>query len=184
MRKILDYIVETFGFVDFTEYTRSLIHKDFSLLFITFSTAASITASKIELHLGVKPVLIGAIILLLLWELGSGLFLSMHKEKENFLSKKFGRFSLKVFFWISMFYIIYSFRSQFNGTNIAAFELFDWIHTAALIYMFLEYLVSVDENMAKITGKKDTFLSITIKKLKSFIEVGEVKSKNRGDENN
>ena len=171
MRKLLDYIVETFGFIDFSEYTRSLIHRDFSLLFISLSAALSIIASKIEVHLGVKPVLIGAIVLLLLWELGSGLVVSMHKGKESFLSKKFGRFSLKVFFWISMFYIIYSFRSQFDGTNTAAFELFDWLHTAALVYMFLEYLVSVDENMAKITGKQDTFLQIVIKKLKSFIEV-------------
>lgn len=184
MRKILDYIVDTFGFADFSDYTKSLIHKDFSLLFITFSATLSLIAAKIEIHLGVKPVLIGAIVLLLLWEFVSGLIASMYKEKEKFSSKKFGRFSLKVFFWISMFYIIFSFRSQFENTNVVAFELFDWIHTAALIYMFLEYLLSVDENMAKITGKRDTFLSIVIRKLKSFVEVESVENKIKNDENN
>lgn len=168
VKKVLDYVVETFGFDNFNEYVHSLFHRDATVVFLISSTLISSITLWIEKSLGIKPVLIGAIILLLIWELFSGL-IKMKKSKEEFSSNRFGRFSLKAFFWISLFYIVYSFRSQFDGTNIIAFELFDWIHTAALVYMFLEYLISVDENMAKITNKENTFLQLVIKKVKSFL---------------
>jgi len=170
VKKVLDYVVETFGFDNFNEYAHSLFHRDMTALFIISSTLLSSIALWVQRSLGIKPVLIGAIILLLIWELASG-FLKMRKNKEEFSSNRFGRFALKAFFWISFFYIIYSFRSQFDGTSVIAFELFDWIHTAALVYMFLEYLISVDENMAIITNKPDTFLLLVIKKLKSFLSI-------------
>lgn len=169
IKKTLDYVVETFGFSNWSEYTNSLIHKDLVAMFMFNSSLVASVTMVIQEYFGIKPVLIGAILALLVWELGSGL-IHMHKSKEQFTSDKFGRFALKAFFWVSFLYIIYSFRSQFEGTNIIAFEMFDWIHTGALVYMFSEYLVSVDENMAKITKRESTFLKIVINKIKSFIE--------------
>lgn len=168
--KILTYIVETFGFKDWSDYTNSIIHYKEAGIFLSSSLIVSTFNAAIRDYLGLKPVLVCAVILLLLLELGTGL-MSISKKKEKFQSKKFSRFALKAFMWIAFIYILYSFREQFIDTNKAAFELFDWAHTGLLCYMCLEYLISVDENVAVITGKPNTFLQMVIKKLKSFLNI-------------
>lgn len=169
--KVLNYIVETFGFTDWADYANSAFHGKQMGLFLSGSLMVSTLNAAIRDYLGLKPVLVCAIILLLVLELATGLMTIKRKEGEKFESKKFSRFSLKAFMWSAWIFIAYSFRDQFIDTNLAAFELFDWIHTGLLVYMFLEYLISVDENVAKITGKPNTFLTIVITKLKSFLNI-------------
>jgi len=170
MNRALTYIVETFGFADWTDYTTSAFHSKQIGLFVASSMVISTINAAVQEYLGLKPALVCAILVLLLTELLTGLA-SIQKRKQVFQSKKFSRFALKAFMWVVFIYIIRQFREQFIDTNLAAFELFDWAHTGCLTYMCLEYLISVDENVATITGKPNTFLRILTRKMKTFLNI-------------
>ena len=174
MKKALDHIVETFGFINWGDYLSSAFHSKFMGVFLSCSVAMSTMSRLIVDYMGLKPVLVSAVILLLLLELFTGLIAKQKNENpadREFTSKKFSRFTLKAFMWSVWIYIAWSFRSQFIDTNIAAYELFDWIHTTLLVYMFFEYLVSVDENVAKIKGEPNTLLRLIIEKIRTHLNI-------------
>lgn len=174
MSKILDYIVDTFGYANWSEFVHSAFHHKVMGLVLSSSMIVSTINAAIQEYFGLKPFLVSGVIVLLLTELYTGLKARKKKEKvedREFSSKKLSRWSLKAFMWSAWIYITWSFRDQFIDTNVAAYELFDWIHTGLLVYMFLEYLISIDENVARITGKPNTFLQIVIGKLKSFLGI-------------
>lgn len=174
MKKALDHIADTFGFLNWEDYLSSAFHVKFTGMFLTGSLMISTVNAAIHKFLGLKPFLVCGVIMLLTLELVTGLVAKQKNEKaedREFTSKKFSRFSLKAFMWTAWIFIVWSFRDQFIDTNVAAYELFDWIHTTLLIYMFFEYLVSVDENVAKYKGKPNTLLRLIINKIKTFLNI-------------
>lgn len=174
MKRTLNHIVDTFGFLSWEDYVSSAFHVKLTGMFLTCSAILSTFNSILDKYFGLKPFLVCGVIMLLALELITGLLAKQKNEKAEdraFSSKKFSRFSLKAFMWSAWIFIVWSFRDQFATTNVAAYELFDWVHTTLLVYMFFEYLVSVDENMAKIKGKPNTLLRLIINKIKTFLNI-------------
>ncbi len=50
-------------------------------------------------------------------------------------------------------HVINTFKVEFLEKNIAVSELFEWLHSSILIYICIEYIISINENINRINGK-------------------------------
>ena len=112
-----------------------------------------------------------AFAILALAELITGLYASVIVRKEKLQSGKMGRFTFKLAMIFIVIYVINTFMKQFQNQSPALHTLFDWMYTGVFAYSALEYLVSVLENVAVITGKESSTLIVAIKeKLNSLLK--------------
>lgn len=155
MKKLLNLITTNFGFNDFSDFVTSFIHS--RLLWISLPLAA--LGSFAEQYLGLQIVTLLAFGILLLTELITGLIASKVKGKK-IESRKFARFGLKFGVWMIIFFILNSFRVQYEESSKFAYYFYDWLHTFILGYVNLEYLISVIENLGTITGNDNTAATI------------------------
>jgi hypothetical protein len=91
-------------------------------------------------------------------------------------SKRFSRFGLKLMVWVSLIFIINALKLEYKSktdiTGLMANALFSWLHSALYIYINLEYLISILENLEVISGNDaaTSKLSLIKKKLSTFID--------------
>jgi PAS domain S-box-containing protein len=104
-------------------------------------------------------------------ELVTGLAASK-KKGIKIESRKFGRFGLKLTVWLGLFFIINSLRVQYKGTSEFVYGIYEWLHDGLMIYVSLEYLISVIENLGTLTGKRDSGLINAIKKKVGMVDDG------------
>ena len=77
---------------------------------------------------------------------------------------------------ISLIFIINSLKLEYKGktdiTGLMAHALFSWLHSGLYVYINLEYLISVLENLEVITGSDSATskLSLIKKKLSTLID--------------
>jgi hypothetical protein len=181
IRNFFNYVVSNFGFEDISDFSNSLLHTKLLTLTIPFAGLSAIA----ETYFGLQSLTIFAFVLLVTLELITGLT-AAKVSKTKIESKKFGRFGLKIFVWISLLFIINSFRLEFKThedmMGNLAFGLLNWLHGTLFIYVCLEYLISVLENMGTISGKDNKGIIDNIRiKLKSFM--GNGKNKKEDNEN-
>lgn len=170
MRKIINYVVENFGFDNITDFTKSIVHTKLLALTIPIAGISSI----IESIFGLQSLTILSFTLLVTLELITGLIASKVK-KIKIESKKFGRFGLKVFVWLSLIFILNTLKIEYttheDTFGSIAEGLFNWLHGTLFIYVCLEYLISVLENLGEISGKNTEGIIKKIKrKFKSFYD--------------
>lgn len=158
INNILNLIVSNFGFKNYNDFLNSMIH--FNLLKITIPIA--LISTMIENAFGLNFITIIAFILLLLVELTTGI-LASNKRGIKIESKKFGRFGFKLFVWLSIFFIVNALKNQYLD-NRPIYELYEWMHDGLVIYVSIEYLISILENFSYITGVKNKGLVYSIKK--------------------
>jgi hypothetical protein len=120
--------------------------------------------------MGVKIQTLAAICVALLAELVSGIYASI-KRGEHIRSGKFGRFVVKAFVWLLSIFIVNAFCKEFSqdATSLAA-PVMVWVRSAFLMTCFLEYMISINENMESITGKKSFFIKLFTDKIKGLIK--------------
>ncbi|MFC4262467.1 phage holin family protein [Ferruginibacter yonginensis] len=119
--------------------------------------------------MGVKINTVLAICVALFAELVSGVYASI-KRGENIRSGKFGRFVVKAFVWLLSIFIVNAFCKEFSSdVNPLTSEVMQWVRSAFLMTCFLEYMISINENMESITGKKSVFIKIFKQKLTDLI---------------
>lgn len=169
VNKIINYVVTNFGFKDQNEFLSSLLHQKILLLTLPF---AGISAF-IETMFGLQTITLLAFVLLITLELITGLVGSTVKGVK-IESGKFSRFGLKIFVWLSLIFIINTLKMEYLSHNdvvgAVAYPLLVWLHGTLFIYVNLEYLISVLENLGVIFGKSSSPISEIIKdKLKSFM---------------
>lgn len=153
VKKVINYVVSNFGFDDVSDFTNSLVHKNTMLLSIPFAGLSSI----IETVFGLQGLTILAFVVLVTLELVTGLYASKVRG-EAIVSNKFGRFGLKVFVWITLLFVLNSLKKEYHDSGLfngMANALFTWLHGTLFIYINLEYLISVLENLGVITGKNN-----------------------------
>jgi hypothetical protein len=175
MRKILNYLVTNFGFDSNLEFTNSLIHKNL----IVFSLPLATTSSIIQTFFGLESLTITAFVVLVTLELVTGLTASKLTHTP-IVSDKFGRFGLKLGVWLILMFVLNSLKLQYKdvgGFDTIANLLFTWLHGVLFIYVNLEYLISVLENLAVISGKNNDTIVKVIKK-KFFRTIDEEDPKN------
>jgi predicted permease len=169
IRKTFNYVVENFGFDNLGDFYNSLIHS--RLLMLTIPLAG--LSSVIKNIFGLEILTILAFVILITLELITGL-ISSKVNGIKIESKKFARFGLKIFVWVTLLFIINTIRKEWVGKDgvlgSLSYELFDWLHGTLFIYITLEYLISVLENLNKILGVEDdnSITTIISKKIKKF----------------
>lgn len=159
MKKLFSYVTGHFGFDSTDDFVTSLIHINMLKITIPFG----IFAGFIERFFGIYPVTLLAFGLLILLELLTGLIASRIKG-QKIQSKKFGRFGLKFGVWVTIFFIVQSLKSQYEGTSDLVYFFYSWLHTFIVGYVNMEYLISVLENVSVISGKNNNTLISGIKR--------------------
>jgi phage-related holin len=174
-------IVSNFGFKCTNDFSNSIVHN--KLLILTLPLAG--ITSIFESMLGLQNLTVMAFLVLILLELITGLIASKVRG-EKIVSNKFGRFGLKVLVWMTLLYITNSIRLEYinveNNFDTLASSLFTWLHGTLFIYIVLEYLISVLENLSVITGdSKKSLINTITNKLNSFLGNEKNKRKNKND---
>lgn len=171
IKNFFNYIVVNFGFTSINDFYSSTIHHN--LMVLTIPT--TIIISFIENLMGLQYLTLVSFGVLILMEFITGIAASKTKNIP-IESKKFGRFGLKLMVWISLIFIINSLKLEYKGktdmTGLMAFSLFSWLHGALYVYINLEYLISVLENLEVVSGNDAATSKLTLikKKLSSFID--------------
>jgi phage-related holin len=170
INKLLNTLVSNFGFECTTDFSNSIIHNKLLLLTIPLAGLSSI----IQNIFGLQSLTIVAFVVLVTLELITGLLASLSRG-ESIVSRKFGRFGFKILVWLILIYVINAMRLEYTntGTNFdsLASGFFTWLHGTLFIYVVIEYLISVLENLGSITGgKKDNLIKSIIGKLNDFLK--------------
>jgi len=121
---------------------------------IIFSSVGAI----VEKLLGIGYAAFVALFVIMLVELVSGLAASRIRG-EQLSSKRWSRFGLKVGLWLIILFVTHMISNDFrqHGSEAIA-ALIDWVHSALILSIFFEYLLSVLENIGVIGGKNHTTL--------------------------
>jgi hypothetical protein len=169
INKFLDQLVSSFGFSCTSDFSNSIVHVN--LLTLTIPLAGF--SALVESFLGLQNLTILAFVVLITLELITGLVASKIKG-EKIVSHKFSRFGFKIFVWLTLLYVVNTIKIEYSeqGGNFStlASGFFTWLHGTLFIYVVIEYLISVLENLGVITGKNnDTLIIKIIKKLNSFL---------------
>lgn len=153
MKNFFNYIVTNFGFSNCSDFYGSILHPNFMLITIPLTGLSA----AFEKYFGLEHLTIISFGLLIFLELITGL-LSSKVRNVKIESKKFSRFGLKVLVWLSLIFITNSLRLEYKNytdtAGVIAHSMFSWLHTFLFIYINMEYLISVLENLGIITGNK------------------------------
>lgn len=178
-RKFFSYLVSNFGFEDVSDFNSSLLHTKMMMLTIPLAGLSAF----VEHYFGLQSLTIIAFIVLITLELLTGLTAAKISGKI-IESKKFSRFGLKIFVWLSLLFIINSLKLEYSGHEDSlgslASGLFTWLHGTLFIYINIEYVISILENLGVISGKHksvDNIVNIIKNKFKGFLG-NDDKSKN------
>ena len=151
--KYIDNFVYQFGFFDSIDFYDSMYHSN--LLFLTIPVAAF--SSFFTHAFGLTFFTSLMFVLLLVLELLSGLMAT--KIKGNAIaSRKLSRFGLKIVVWFGVFAFVNALMLQYYNVNVVMYNLYYWVHNLILSYVSFEYLISVLENVAVISGKSNNKL--------------------------
>jgi hypothetical protein len=165
MRNFFNYIVTNFGFSDCHEFYNSILHPNLTYLTIPLVGISSV----VEKYFGLEHLTIISFVILIFLELVTGL-MSSKIRKVKIESRKFSRFGLKVLIWLFLIFITNSLRMEYQSNKdiagVIAYTMFNWLHTFLFIYINMEYLISVLENLGVITGNKKQTTNI-IKMIKN-----------------
>lgn len=162
-------ITNNFGFDGSNDFFNSFIHNKYLMLTIPLASISSI----FENIFGLQAITIMSFMVLLILELVTGITSSKIRG-EKIVSHKFGRFGFKVFVWLCLLFITNSLRLEYQNSeeyiDKVGSTLFTWLHGTLFIYIVLEYLISVLENINTITGKSNNpLITSIINKLTSFL---------------
>jgi len=171
MKNFFNYIVTNFGFSNCSDFYGSILHPNFML----FTLPIAGLSSLFEKYFGLEHLTIISFVVLIFLELITGL-LSSKVRGVKIESKKFGRFGLKILVWLSLIFITNSlkleYKSYTDAAGVVAYTMFNWLHTLLFIYINMEYLISVLENLGIVTGnKKETssLIKFIKKKFSDFL---------------
>lgn len=158
MKKFISIILDDFGFSGISDFVRSSFH----VKLLIISIPISVVSAKVEMIFGLKSVTILAFTCLLGIELATGIASALRKG-DKISSRKFGRFIFKLCIWLTCFFVTNSFAKEFEAGTISNM-LFTWLHSSLITYLCVEYLLSVIENMGKLSGKSTTPIVQKIRK--------------------
>lgn len=169
INRFLNHFVSCFGFSCTSDFNNSFVHSNLLMVTIPFAAISSV----IEQIMGLHSLTIIAFTLLVILELITGMAASKNRG-EKIVSHKFSRFGLKVFVWVTLLFITNSLRLEYDGHkdlfSVTSFSIFSWLHNALFVYITVEYLISVLENVTSLTKKKNKskLIDLIIDKLKNF----------------
>ena len=169
----MQYFLKIFEWKTALAFMQSLlpsIKLNITLPIVLTSTVIAIVSEL----MGVQFQTIVAIFVALFAELVTGVYASI-KRGESIRSGKFGRFVVKAFVWLLSIFIVNAFCKELSS-NPKAFTAYVmlWIHDMFLLTCFLEYMISINENMESITGKKSLLIRLFTHKVKELIKAAPI----------
>ena len=163
-QNIGDFVCDNFGFNGISDFVSSMVHTKLLLFTLPFSFALF---AVVEQWLGLSSAIFVSFGVMAVVELVTGLW-GARALKKKWSSRKFSRFGLKILVWLSLILVANSFTTSYEGLkgiqNIIIYQMFYWIHGTLVVYISLEYMISILENMGKITGKGESRLVVFLKK--------------------
>jgi hypothetical protein len=173
-KSIGDYVVDNFGFDGWADFTTSMVHT--KLLLFTLPSSF-LLFGVVEQWLGITSAIFISFGVMAIVELVTGLW-GARALKKKWSSRKFSRFGLKILVWLSLIMVANSFKVSYEGLkgiqNIVIFQMFYWIHGTLIVYISLEYMISILENLGKITGKGEgRMVKFLKKKLDQWFETAD-----------
>ena len=117
----------------------------------------------IEKMLGISQSAFVALCIIMVFDLISG-FVASQVRGEKLTSVRWSRFGLKLGLWFIVIYVTHMVANDFRTRGSEAIAgVIDWVHSALILSIFFEYLLSVLENIGVIGGKQHTTLIQKIK---------------------
>jgi len=166
MKNLISTLLDDFGFNGVSDFIRSTFH----VKLLAFTIPIGVISAKVEIIFGLKSVTILAFTCLLAMELLTGVASALNKG-DKISSRKFGRFIFKLCIWLMCFFVTNSFAKEFEAGSVSNM-LFTWLHSSLITYLSVEYLLSVVENMGKLSGKSNTPIVQKIrKKLEKYLHL-------------
>lgn len=163
--KIINYILDGFGFKNFDEFNTSTFGFLNSSV-IKWDIILGTLISSVSFLFGFNHLFLFAFAVLLVFEWFTGVKASL-KRGENHSSRKFGRMLLKIATYLTPIYILNTFAANSNFPVIMGYEIdpFLWLYWVYLLGVIWQLLVSLLENY-KCLGYKwaDVLLKIINKK--------------------
>ena len=160
---LFNQILQSYGFDGVHGLTLSMF-PSFKYDLQSFTIPFSIALGAFCKFVGITPIVIVAMFVAVLVEVLSGTKASV-KMGEQIKSEKFSRCVLKVFIWVSLFFIFHCFALDMasksdNWVYLLGKYFFDITHCTCMIFFVFEYGISIAENLAVIDGKpKDAFVN-------------------------
>jgi len=167
-KTILNHIAHCYSYKTSAEMFDSLI-PSVKYNSMDISVIAAMIVTFLEIYIGFKGATIIAFLVLATTEFLTGVYASVKVSGEDFESEKLARFSIKFMVLLVTFYCCNSFRKEFQETSAIISSVFNWAFYFGFAFFALEYLVSVLENLAVISGKpKSEFINAIKKKISSL----------------
>jgi hypothetical protein len=165
------YLLRSFGYEDWGSFKESLIPTLKYPGSGMITVVISISSVPIIRIFGLDWLAFGALLLVFLVELISGIWASQTKG-EKIESKKLSRFTFKCAYYLLIIAITYLMAVSFKdrGKELAV-VIFDFMHLFFLVQIVLENIVSISENLSVITGKpKAHWITTMVEKVNGFFK--------------
>lgn len=146
MKNLIHNLVDQFGFDCLHDFTTSMVH--FKLLKITIPISFGV--ATISSMFGFEETTMLAFLLMVIFELISGVAASVFEGKK-IQSRKFSRFGFKLLTWLTLIFVTYSFSKQYDEGVMN--WLLSLLNSTVVGYIMFEYIISIVENLERITGK-------------------------------
>ncbi len=154
-------MLEYFGFDSFNKLGESLFKFQNFLTISIFSFVGSVFSRL----LGLEEFIIGAFLVLIVAELGFGLWTG-YRKAEKFSLKKLERFGLKLLVYSLILLIFTALKNQYADAT-PEYHVYNSIHSFVTFYIAIVYLISIMSNVNFIIGGSDDISNlIKIFKLK------------------
>lgn len=146
--KTINYILNGFGFTDFTDFKISSFGFMGSMKVINFAAFFALFMTLIEDLFGLPILFVVAYCVLIIFEWVTGVAASLNRGEEH-KSRKLGRMLLKITAYTIPIYILNTFQDQVDFPMIAGFEFdpFTWLYWTVLFVIVWQLLVSLLENL-------------------------------------
>lgn len=162
MSKLISLIVDTFGFDSLHDFMTSMVH--FNLLKITIPI--STVLGVFSLMLGFQDATTLAFFVMVVFELISGVYASL-VEGKRIESRKFSRFGFKLLTWLVLMFVTSAYRNQYQ-TGVMSWVT-ELMNNTVVAYIMFEYVISIVENLERISGKEIPLKKYLITLFQKFI---------------
>lgn len=151
--KNLDYLLRGFGYENLTDFKTTV----FKLYYFNCANCLGIIAGLagglrmfLEQSLGLDILVTGVFVMLIVFEMQTGIKASVVKNNQKIKSRKVGRMLLKIGVYISILFMLHSLASRMKFPIILNLELnpFIWLYYTFFIGIVFQLFISYLENLS------------------------------------
>lgn len=176
MRASINYILKGFGYENLTDFKTTVFKLYFLECATCFSVIAGIAGSIrmfLEQSLGLDILVTGVFVLLIIFEMQTGIKASVIKHNQKVKSRKVGRMLLKIGVYICILFMLHTLASRMKFPEILNLELnpFMWLYYTFFIIMVFQLFISYLENLSTLGYKEAKgLIGVLLRKYNKWFE--------------